>query len=124
MDTQTENRPPGMPGAVLGIERERAATHFNEPDYSSSTRYCKPVPLCLLVDALLDKIEKAMVCREALHVDGFELLQLHDDYLPLWLSDAPSIVASDILVGKAIRAAFAAAGIKPPPIYIQEPRHG
>ena len=110
--------PPGRWPDGAGIEGERAATQFDEHDCSLSDRYCKPLPLCLIADALLEKIERAFICREALHIDGFNLLELTEGFLPFWLSDAPSIVASDILVGRAIRAAFAAEGIRPPPIFV------
>jgi hypothetical protein len=105
-------------GSTYGDEKSSGPDDAN-CNMSLQGRYCQPVALCLLTDALLDKIEWAMICREALHVDGFDLLLLSEDYLPLWLGDAPKIVASDILVGKTIRAAFLAEGITCPPLYVE-----
>jgi hypothetical protein len=122
------NAPPGREPSGANTESVVAAQLDNRDDRPDSDllqgRYCGTLQYCLIADALLEKIERALICHEALHVDGFDLLQLHDDFLPLWLSDAPSIVASDILVGRTIRAAFAAEGIRPPPIYVCEPHDG
>lgn len=111
------------PGALAGAAE--AKDSFHTANIDGGCRYGKPVHISVAVCDLLDKIERSWLLNEPLRMDGLDLLQLHDDYLSLWLSDVPSIIVGDVLLGQAIRNRLKAEACpNPPRIFVSEARHG
>jgi hypothetical protein len=106
------------PGALAGAAEAETETAKFHSEYSESPRYCKPVPLGVVVVDLLDKIERAWLCNEPLHLDGIDLLQLHDNHLPLWLGDVRRIIADSDLAGRWIRDRMKGEGVRIPEIRV------
>lgn len=121
MDARTENRPPGKQRAVSDIDSVVTA-QFDEQDCSESPRYCKPVPLHVVVVDLVDKIELSWLLDKPLHLDGVDLLELHDDFLPLWLGDCRRIIVDSDLAGRWIRDRFRKERLRSPDIRVRAGR--
>ena len=112
---------PGALAYATEAETETAKFH-NEYSHSRQFRqgrYCETLPLRVVVVDLLDKIERAWLCNEPLHMDGIDLLQLHDDHLSLWLGDVRRIIVDTDIAGRWIRDRMKGEGVRVPEIRVR-----
>lgn len=115
--TAQSNAPPGRWPDGANIENAVAAK-LDYSDHTEPRRYCQVVPLRVVVVDLLDKIERAWLLDQPLHLDGIDLLQLHDDHLPLWLGDVRRIIVDSDLAGRWIRDRMKGEGVRVPEIRV------
>lgn len=120
MTALKEKPPPAEPDG--GLIESVVVAQFDGTDNTESKRYCKPVPLRVVVVDLLDKIEGSWLLDKPLHLDGVDLLELHDDFLPLWLSDCRRIMVDSDLAGRWVRDRFRKEGLRPPDIRVRAGR--
>ena len=112
------------PGALVCATEAKTETAKFRNDYSlarqfQQEQYCEILPISVVVVDLLDKIERAKLCNEPLHLDGIDLLQLHDDHLPLWLGDVRRIIVDSNMAGRWIRDRMKGEGVRIPEIRVR-----
>lgn len=118
---------------IIGTESPRQYS----PDNPHSQRYCKPVPLAWPLrdimdrlkvipaddDPLVDRIDRAVICGEAMRVTRLDLMDLAYSDLSFWLGNVPAIVVDNAELGRWLFKRIVAEGERPPPIYIKGADH-